>query len=132
MGLLQVYPTPVTWHLMPPSAACGPAQLLEQTAAQMTAGSFIADALVVSPALFPAFEASVIPRDFTGACFLSMKPIESALNNAIDFLCVCARFASNAAGFSHLIPLEPKVLFILCNFLFMYCFCPAVVCHNDK
>lgn len=104
-----------------------------ETAAQVTAGSFIADALVVSPALFPAFEASVIRRDLTGACFPSMKPIESALNNAIDFLCVCmcVCFASNATGFSHLIPLELGVLFFSCNFLFMHCFCPAVVCYSD-
>lgn len=41
--------------------------------------SFIADALVGSTALSPAFEASVIPRYyFTGVGLLSMKPIESS------------------------------------------------------
>lgn len=46
----------------------------------MTASSFIADALVASLALSPAFEASVIPRDL-----LTMKPIESARSEGIDF-----------------------------------------------
>lgn len=93
----------------------------------MTASSFTADALVASLALSPAFEASVIPRDL-----LTMKPIESAWSEGIDFDFFCFVLAlPHVPGFSHLIPLVLGVLFILCRFLYMHCLCPAVVCYDD-
>lgn len=50
----------------------------------MTAGSLIADAVVASPALSPGFEASVVPKYFTGVCLLSVNPIKPTLSARMD------------------------------------------------
>lgn len=133
MGLPQVCPTPVTWHLRSPFPC------LWSCTAPRAAGCGVSDSWQFQswcfgcrPCSLPSFRNLRGTQGSHSSVFAEHETYRvSTEQRHWFFFFSFFGFSSNTSGFSHLIPLELGFLFILCCFLCMHCLCPAVVCYND-